>query len=121
MAGDRAEAAYEEASGTCPDEGLTGPPAMLSLFPMSIPAHHEEPAGRQDAPETSTNPVLELREHLLKAATLAAELNVDLDAFMRSAWQAYMEARPGLREHLEDLELVARIEELRKAGKIGAA
>lgn len=97
------------------------PLAMLSLSRMSIPAHHEEPAIRQETPEPSTHPVLELREHLLKAATQAAELNVDLDAFMRGAWQAYMEARPGLREHLEDLELVARIEELRKAGKIGAA
>jgi hypothetical protein len=84
---------------------------------MSIPTPTEE----QTTPEAPANPLLALREHLQRAAALAAELNIDLDAFMKAAWQAYMEARPGLREHLEDLQLVAQIDALRKAGRLGSA
>jgi hypothetical protein len=91
---------------------------------MSVEPHEIE---HQDAPEAlepagkTRGPAMELRRLLLEAAAQAAELDIDLDTFMKSAWQAYMEARPGLREHLEDLQLVAQIEALRGAGRIAKA
>ncbi len=89
---------------------------------MSIPAHHEEqPRVAQDTGKTPAHRLLDLHEHLRAAAAVAAELDVDLDAFMRSAWQAYMDARPGLQQHLEDLQLAARLEEMRQAGRVGEA
>lgn len=60
--------------------------------------------------------------HLLAAAaSAAADAGVDLDSFMSAAWTAFMEARPGLREQLEHLHLLAQLECLRQAGKLGQA
>jgi hypothetical protein len=68
-----------------------------------------------------TNPKAELRELFQRASALAGELGLDLDDYMRIAWQSYMDERPGLREQLEDIRLVAEIEALRLAGKVGMA
>jgi hypothetical protein len=68
-----------------------------------------------------THPVAALREILATAATKAAEEGVDLDDFMRVAWQSYMDAKPGLREQLEDLRLTHELAELREQGKVGLA
>ena len=68
-----------------------------------------------------THPIAELREVLGRAAAQAATEGVELDDFMRFAWQSYMDAKPGLREQLEDLRLSAEIAELREAGKVGRA
>ena len=87
---------------------------------MSIPAHIEDQTPTHEAPDRPTESV-SLRDHLQRAASVAADENLDLDAFMKQAWQAFMEARPGLREHLEDMQLIAQIDAMRKAGKIGAA
>ena len=63
----------------------------------------------------------EVGDLLVRAAQACSEHGVDLDAFMRSAWSAYVEARPGLKEHLEDLQLRNQLDELRKSGKVGTA
>ena len=68
-----------------------------------------------------TTPKAELRDLLLRASALAGELGMDLDDYMRIAWQSYMDERPGLREQLEDMRLVAEIEAMRLAGKVGVA
>ena len=63
----------------------------------------------------------ETNQLLAAAASAAAHAGVDLDAFMSAAWAAFMEARPGLREQLEHLHLLAQLESLRQAGKLGQA
>jgi len=51
----------------------------------------------------------------------AARCDVDPDSFIRDAWAAYMAARPGMREHLENLQLEAQLEQLRRDGRIALA
>ena len=58
---------------------------------------------------------------LRRAAQLAAERGVDTELFMQAAWMAYLEARPGLREELEDKELLTQIEMLRQRGLVAVA
>lgn len=60
-------------------------------------------------------------ELLVAAAESAAQAGVDLDAFMSNAWGAFMEARPGLREQIEHIQLLAQLESLRQAGRLGQA
>ncbi|HUJ58898.1 MAG TPA: hypothetical protein VLX92_10410 [Kofleriaceae bacterium] len=50
-----------------------------------------------------------------------AACDVDVETFVRAAWSAYLKARPGLKEYLEDLQLRAQLEELRRNGHIGQA
>ena len=68
-----------------------------------------------------THPIADLREVLASAASKAAEQGLDLDDFMRAAWQSFMDAKPGLREQLEDLRLTQELAELRELGKVGLA
>ena len=63
----------------------------------------------------------EVGDLLAQAAILCVEHGLDVDTFMKGAWSAYVEARPGLREHLEELELREQIDELRKSGRVGEA
>ena len=63
----------------------------------------------------------EVGDLLAQAAVLCAEHGVDVDAFMKGAWSAYIEARPGLREHLEEMQLREHLDELRKSGRLGEA
>ena len=63
----------------------------------------------------------EVSELLAKAAALCIEHGVDLEQFMRGAWTAYVEGRPGYREYLEEQQLIGQLEELRRAGKLGEA
>ncbi|MFT3694511.1 MAG: hypothetical protein QM831_15290 [Kofleriaceae bacterium] len=58
-------------------------------------------------------------ERLLDQA--ARKCDVDPDAFVRGAWAAYLDAHPGMREHLEELQLKAQLDELRKSGLMGEA
>jgi hypothetical protein len=58
-------------------------------------------------------------ESLLSQA--ARRCDVDPDEFVRNAWAAYLDAHPGMREHLEELQLRAQLEELRKSGSMGQA
>ena len=64
---------------------------------------------------------VEVSQLLTNAALLCIQEGVDLDAYMTGAWAAYVEARPGLRAHLEELHLRDQLEELRKLGRVGAA
>ena len=63
----------------------------------------------------------EVEALLVKAAELCATNEVDPDAFMQAAWAACLASRPGLREHLAELELMARVTALRERGMVGAA
>lgn len=63
----------------------------------------------------------EVGKLLADAAALCVEHGVDLDNFMRGAWSSYLEARPGMREQLEEVQLRKQFEELRKLGRMGEA
>jgi len=63
----------------------------------------------------------EVGDLLAQAAILCVEHGLDVDSFMKGAWSAYIEARPGLREHLEELQLREQLAELRKEGRVGEA
>ncbi len=60
-------------------------------------------------------------ELMAQAAALCVQHGIDVDSFMKGAWSAYVEARPGLREHLEEMQLRDQLEDLRKLGRVGAA
>lgn len=62
-----------------------------------------------------------LRAALHAAATIAVDAELDLDAWMQAAWAAYVEQRPGLRAHLEEVQLAHQIEALRQRGQVGQA
>ena len=63
----------------------------------------------------------EVEQLLRRAARIAAERGARSDAFMEAAWQACLDARPGLREELADKELRAQLKKLRKRGLIPTA
>jgi hypothetical protein len=58
---------------------------------------------------------------LTQAAALCVQNGVDLDAFMNGAWSAYLEARPGMRDQLEEAHLRNQLDELRQLGRLGSA
>ncbi len=58
---------------------------------------------------------------LSQAASLCVEHGLDVDSFMRGAWSAYVEARPGLRDYLEEMQLRTQLDEIRKLGRMGEA
>ena len=60
-------------------------------------------------------------QQLAATARIAVENGVDLDEFMKAAWVAYVESRPGLRAHLEQLQMLQELEMLRNAGRVGQA
>jgi hypothetical protein len=63
----------------------------------------------------------EVAELLRQAAALCVDNGVDVDTFVRGAWSTYVESRPGMREYLEELQLRAQLDELRKAGRMAEA
>ncbi|MBA2539911.1 MAG: hypothetical protein H0V17_09780 [Deltaproteobacteria bacterium] len=63
----------------------------------------------------------EVGDLLSAAASLCVEHGLDVDTFLTGAWSAYVEARPGLREYLEDIQIRNQLEELRKQGRLGVA
>lgn len=75
--------------------------------------------------ESSLEPVTgwlqELADLLERAAQIAAANGIEGDVFKRAAWNAYLDARPGLRQQLEDKQLKAQLRKLRKQGLIGQA
>ena len=64
---------------------------------------------------------LEVSELLARAAKLCVEHEVDVDPFVRGAYTAYLDARPGLKEKLAEMQLREQLEELRAAGRIASA
>jgi hypothetical protein len=73
------------------------------------------------APEPTLPWHAEVGDLLAKAALECIAHGVDIDAFMRGAWSAYVEARPGLKEYLEELQLRSQLDEIRKAGQMAKA
>jgi hypothetical protein len=82
---------------------------------------HSPEVGLSETGSEVTTPGRELSALLSRAGKLAAAMGVELDAWMRAAWSAYVDARPGLREHLEDMQLIAQLTALRESGRIGQA
>jgi len=86
----------------------------------SSPLH--PPGEPEVAPATEAAAVAtHIRELLAEAASLAADNGVALDVYMGAAWQSFMDARPGLREQLEEMQLAAELDQLRREGHIGQA
>ena len=71
--------------------------------------------------ETPTTWVTELKDLLTRAASLSTKNGVATDDFMNAAWNAVLDANPGLREQLIDKELRSQLKKLRKQGLIGLA
>jgi len=78
----------------------------------------ETPQGA-DAPQKPWQ--AEVGDLLAQAAVLCVEHGLDVDTFMRGAWSAYIEARPGLRDYLEEMQLRSQLEEIRKLGRMAEA
>jgi hypothetical protein len=74
---------------------------------------------RKDQPQKPWHS--EVGDLLAEAALLCVEHDLDVDSFMRGAWSAYVEARPGLRDYLEEMQLRSQLDEIRKAGRMGEA
>lgn len=76
------------------------------------------------APETESPPRpwdIELGDLLIRAAMLCVEQGLDVETFMKGAWSAYVEAWPGMRDRIEEMQLIAQLDEIRKAGRMGEA
>lgn len=63
----------------------------------------------------------EVGDLLAQAAILCVQHGLDVDTFMKGAWSAYVEARPGLRDYIEEMQLRNQLEEIRKLGRMGEA
>ena len=63
----------------------------------------------------------EVGDLLAQAASLCVEHGLDVESFMRGAWSAYVESRPGMKEYIEEMQLRHQLEELRKVGRIAEA
>jgi hypothetical protein len=86
--------------------------------PNTIPA---PPAADATPTTPAKNWELEVGQLLARAAELCVDHDIDIDAFVRGAWSAYLEARPGLREYLEEMQLRNQLEELRRTGRMAQA
>jgi hypothetical protein len=65
--------------------------------------------------------VPDLFQLLTQAAEVAAKGGIPPEAFMASAWQAYLRASPGLAEHLAEVQFDAALEDLRSTGRLAKA
>lgn len=63
----------------------------------------------------------EVGDLLARAADICVEHGLDVDTFMRGAWTAYVDSRPGLRDYIEEMQLRSQLDELRKLGRMGEA
>ena len=63
----------------------------------------------------------EVGDLLAQAAILCVANGLDVDTFMKGAWSAYVEARPGLKDYIEEMQLRNQLEEIRKLGRMGEA
>lgn len=62
-----------------------------------------------------------LHQALRNAADAAHRLGMPLDELMQLSWSTFVDARPGLREHLAEAQLAQQIHELRAQGRVGQA
>jgi hypothetical protein len=83
----------------------------------------EAPASAPELAATATAPSWssEVEALLLRAAALCVDNNVDPDAFMHACWTACLDARPGMREQIVDMQLTAQVDNLRARGMVGDA
>ena len=65
--------------------------------------------------------VTELQNLLARAAALSSKHGIATEDFMSAAWNAVLDANPGLRQELIDKELRAQLKKLRRQGLIGLA
>jgi hypothetical protein len=63
----------------------------------------------------------EVGDLLAQAAILCVQHGLDVDTFMKGAWSAYVEARPGLKDYIEEMQLRNQLDEIRKLGRMGEA
>lgn len=63
----------------------------------------------------------EVGDLLAQAAILCVQHDLDVETFMKGAWSAYVEARPGLKDYIEEMQLRNQLEEIRKLGRMGEA
>jgi hypothetical protein len=83
---------------------------------------HRTPAAPSvDEPASPKPWYAEVGDLLAQAAILCVQHGLDVDTFMRGAWSAYVETRPGMKDYLEEMELRNQLDEMRKAGRIGEA
>ena len=91
-------------------------PTTSTLASVSVEGPETEPVEAPRQPWQA-----EVSNLLAAAAALCVEHGVDVDNFMRGAWSSYVEARPGMRDYLEEVQLREQLEEIRKAGRMGEA
>ncbi|HET9627458.1 MAG TPA: hypothetical protein VFP84_39145 [Kofleriaceae bacterium] len=92
--------------------------------PATEPATRTESRSEADAaePTVAARPwQAEVGQLLQRAAALCTEHGVEVDAYMSGAWTAYIEARPGMREQLEEAQLREQLGELRRLGRMAEA
>ncbi|MBC7976663.1 MAG: hypothetical protein H7138_16945 [Myxococcales bacterium] len=103
---------------------LMGPEVIVQNHPTLPAAPALETASSETSSETSSpRPSwhAEVSRLLSHAAELCVAHGLDVESFMSGAWSAYVESRPGMREHLEELQLREQLDELRKLGRLGEA
>ncbi len=81
------------------------------FFGMPVPAN-------DDADRAA---LVELERLVNQAAENAVKLGLGIDVFMGAAQAAYLNANPVLREHLEEVHLLAQLGEFRRRGLLGQA
>jgi hypothetical protein len=79
------------------------------------------PSERESPEVNAAGWLQEIADLLERAAQVAAANGIEGDVFKRAAWNAYLDARPGLRQELEDKHLRAQLRKLRKRGLVGSA
>ncbi len=90
--------------------------------PSTEPARDTAPVPSARKRARATKPwQVRVHELLTRAAKISASHGVEVDPFLRGAWSAYVDVRPGLRAYLEDMQLKAQLEQLRESGRIGTA
>jgi hypothetical protein len=74
--------------------------------------------------EPSTDDSVEattVKELMRRAARRAAERGASLESFMSAAYGAFLDINPDVREQLAEAQMLAEIQALRSAGKVGSA
>jgi hypothetical protein len=90
------------------------------LFHSSHRDSERRPAGHVENEPLLESPG-EVIELLSRAAEIAAQAGLPIEAFTATAWQAFMNASPGLAEQLAEMQFDAALEELRKSGRLAKA
>jgi hypothetical protein len=90
---------------------------MIPSHPQTESVEKHEQRGPEDKPQWASR----LDRHLAQAAKAAAEHGVPPEVFSAAAWHAYLHASPALAQHIEQMQLMASLEELRNSGRLGKA